>query len=966
MQELQKYSYSKIIELIKKREISCEELMNYTFDHIENHESILQSYISLKYRNEVINEAKESDKRWKNGTPKSDIDGIPIAIKDNIHCIGLNTTCASRILGSYHPPFDAHVSQNIKNAGGIIIGKTNMDEFAMGSTSETSAFKKTKNPYDITRVPGGSSGGSAASVASGMALLSLGSDTGGSIRQPASFCGIVGLKPTYGLVSRFGLVAYASSLDQIGPMSKDVYGCATLLNIIAGNDKKDSTSLDVPKEDYTKNLNKDIKGLKVAIIPELLKEGISPGVQEQFLNSIKILEKLGAKIEEVPFSLLKYVVSTYYFIATAEASSNLARYDGVKYGFRSPKQSNYEEMIFSTRSYGFGKEVKKRILLGNFVLSSGYYDEYYRKAQKIRAMIMNELKSILSKFDIIATPTTPDIAFKFGESETDPLKIYLADITTVLPNLSALPAISIPCGKVDSMPVGLQFIGKALSEAKLLQIAYNFEKEIKLDLVPDLTSIKNIEIEDIKEQKEIELDLTSVTYSKETIKKISDSYMNRSSNLSERTLLNQLKDKIGQKVKVAGWIHKINSLGGIEFYVLRDRNGLTQLTIEENILNRDLSNEKIVAETVIEVEGIVTKEERSPYNGIEIKVEKIKILGHSHSDIPINVSANYNSLNLPTILDNRPISIRNLKILKIFKIQSEILRLFSEFLRKNEFVEIKTPKIISTGTEGGTNIFEIKYFDRIAYLAQSPQFYKQTMVGSGFERVFEIGPVFRAEIHNTIRHLNEYTSLDFEIGFIKDEQDVIDIQENLLKFTFSEIKRLYGDEIKDEFGVDIIIPDKIPRIHFLEAIEIAAKYGLKDMDGDISPEGERVICEYFLKEKNSPLVYIIGYPIKKRPMYTMPDERLPGYTRSFDLLFNGLEITTGGQRINEYEQLKANIIAFGGNPALFKSYLDIFKYGMPPHGGLGMGLERITMKLLGLNNVREATLFPRDINRLAP
>lgn len=967
MQELQKYSYSKIIELIKKREISCEELMNYTFDHIEKYESTLQAYISLKYRNELINEAKESDKRWRQGLQKSDIDGIPVSIKDNIHCIGLNTSCASRILGNYHPPFDAFVSHNIKEAGGIIIGKTNMDEFAMGSTSETSAFKKTKNPYDITRVPGGSSGGSACAIASGMALLALGSDTGGSIRQPASFCGIVGLKPTYGLVSRYGLVAYASSLDQIGPMSKDVYGCATLLNIIAGNDKKDSTSIDVTKKDYTKDLFKDIKNLKVAIIPELFKEGISKDIHDQFFNSIKILENLGAKIEEVSFSLLKYVVSTYYFIATAEASSNLARYDGVKYGFRSPKQSNYEEMIFSTRSYGFGKEVKKRILLGNFVLSSGYYDEYYRKAQKIRTMIMNELKSILSKFDVIATPTTPDIAFKFGESETDPLKIYLADITTVLPNLSGLPAISIPCGKVNNMPVGLQLIGKPLSEEKLLQIGYNFEKELRLDFIPDLKAIESIDNKEESEKKyDINLDNTTTIYSKEAIKRVSDSYMNRKSLISERTLCKELTKKIGEKVKVAGWIHKINSLGGIEFYILRDRTGLTQLTIEEKILDRDILNEKIVLETVVEVDGIVTKEERSPYNSIEIKVENIKILGHSHSDIPINVSTNYNNMNLPTILDNRPISIRNLKTLKVFKIQSEILRLFGEFLRKNEFTEIKTPKIISTGTEGGTNIFEIKYFDRIAYLAQSPQFYKQTMVGSGFERVFEIGPVFRAEIHNTIRHLNEYTSLDFEIGFIKDEQDIIDMQENLLKWTFSEIKKLYGNEIKEEFGVDIIIPDRIPRIHFLEAIEIAAKYGLKDMDGDISPEGERVICEYFLKEKNSPLVYIIGYPVKKRPMYTMPDERLPGYTRSFDLLFNGLEITTGGQRINEYEQLRANIIAFGGNPALFKSYLDIFRYGMPPHGGLGMGLERVTMKLLGLNNVREATLFPRDINRLAP
>lgn len=970
MQDLQKYSYSQIIALIKKREISCEELMNYTFDHIERYESILQGYLSLKYRNEVINEAKESDKRWRNGTQKSDIDGIPIAIKDNIHTIGFTTTCASKILASYHPPFDAFVSSKIKNAGGIIIGKTNMDEFAMGSTTETSAFKKTKNPYDITRVPGGSSGGSACAIASGMALLALGSDTGGSIRQPSSFCGIVGLKPTYGLVSRYGLVAYASSLDQIGPMSKDVYGCATLLNIIGGHDKNDSTSLQIKIEDYTKNLNKEIKNIKCVIIPELFKEIISKEIETQFGNSIKLLENCGVKFEEISFPLLKYVVATYYFIATAEASSNLARYDGVRYGFRSPKQSNYEEMLFSTRSYGFGKEVKKRILLGNFVLSSGYYDEYYRKAQKIRTLIMNELKNILSKFDFIIMPTTPDIAFKFGESESNPLKIYLADITTVLPNLSGLPAISIPCGKINGMPLGLQLIGRPLSEATLFQIAYNFEQNSKFEFIPDLKKIESLNKEEFEKNfennnnKEI-FDIPLVNYSKEKIKEISNSYMNREK-IEERILCRDLFKKIDQNVKMAGWIHKINSLGGIEFYILRDRSGLTQLTIEEDILNRDLKNQKIVLETVVEVEGRVIREKRSPYNEIEIKVEKIKIIGHSHSDIPINIYSNYNNITLPTILDNRAISIRNLKTGKIFKIQSEIIRLFSEYLRKKDFIEIKTPKIIGTGTEGGTNIFEIKYFDRIAYLAQSPQFYKQTMVGSGFEKVFEIGPVFRAEIHNTVRHLNEYTSMDFEMGFIKDEQDIIDLQEDLIKFILSEIKEKYGDEIKEEFGVDIIIPDKIPRIHFLEAIDILEKAGLKEIDGDISGEGERIICEYFLKEKNTPFVYIIGYPIKKRPMYTMPDERLPGYTRSFDLLFNGLEITTGGQRINEYEQLKANIIAFGSNPMLFKSYLDIFKYGMPPHGGLGMGLERITMKLLGLNNIREATLFPRDINRLEP
>ncbi|OHD37320.1 MAG: aspartate--tRNA(Asn) ligase [Spirochaetes bacterium GWD1_27_9] len=418
---------------------------------------------------------------------------------------------------------------------------------------------------------------------------------------------------------------------------------------------------------------------------------------------------------------------------------------------------------------------------------------------------------------------------------------------------------------------------------------------------------------------------------------------------------------MGKKVIIKGSVHKINSLGGIEFFALRDRSGMTQIVFEGSVVTQ-----KICCEAIIEVEGLITKEERSPYDNIEIKGQSLKILGSAASDLPIAINGNYNNINLPTLLDYRGLSVRIPKVSKVFKIQSEILRLYGEYLRKNDFSEIKTSKIISTGTEGGANIFELKYFDRVAYLAQSPQFYKQTMVGSGFERVFEVGPVFRAEMSNTVRHLSEYTSMDLEMGFIKDEQDIIDMQENLLKYMFTEIKKLYGDEIKEEFGVDIVIPEVFPRIHFLEALDIAYKKGVKDMDGDISPEGEKAVCDYADKELGSPFVYIVGYPIKKRPMYTMPDERLPGYTRSFDLLYKGLEITTGGQRINDYETLRKNIIAFGGNPNSFKTYLDIFKYGMPPHGGLGMGLERVTMKMLGFNNVREASLFPRDIGRITP
>jgi aspartyl-tRNA(Asn)/glutamyl-tRNA(Gln) amidotransferase subunit A len=962
MKQIIMLPFREILNLIKKREVSCEEIMNETLMQIEKYDHILDSFISVHNRSELINKAKESDKKRKNNQQSSEIEGIPIALKDNMHSMGFNTTCGSKILHNYNPPYDSTVAARIKEKGGIIIGKTNLDEFAMGSTTENSAIKKTKNPFDIERVPGGSSGGSACAISSGMSVLALGSDTGGSIRQPASFCGITGIKPTYGLVSRYGLVAYASSLDQIGTFSRDIFGCAHLLDIIAGFDSKDSTSLDVKKLDLTQNIGKPIKGLKIAIIPELFNEGITPGIKSNFLKSLDLLKDLGVEIKEVKFDAIKYVISTYYFIATAEACSNLSRYDGVKYGFRSPKQLNYDEMLLSTRSYGFGKEVKKRILLGNFVLSSGYYDEYYRKAQKVRAHIMEELKSILDSFDAIAMPTAPDIAFKFGESVTDPMKMYLSDVTTAIANLTGLPAISIPCGKVDNMPVGLQLIGKPLGESVLFQIGDEFERKLNMDFTPPLEKIDGYK-KDEDEVKTIDelIPESSLRYSKEDIKKVSASYKNRAKNISDRILCADLEKYLGKKIRISGWVHKINSLGGIEFYILRDRTGMTQVVLQGNI-----SASKVCLETVIEVEGLVTKEDRSQYDNIEIKAESLKILGLSSNDLPININGNLSNMNLPTILDYRGLSLRNPKILRVFKYQSELVRLFGEFLRNNDFTEIKTSKIISTGTEGGTNLFELKYFDRVAFLAQSPQFYKQTMVGSGFERVFEIAPVFRAEIHNTIRHLNEYISLDFEMGFIKDEQDIIDMQENLLKYMLSEMKKLYGDEIKKEFGADIIIPENFPRIHFLEALEIGFKAGVKDMDGDISPEGERAVCEYVEKEYNSPFVYIVGYPVKKRPMYTKQDERLPGYTRSFDLLYKGLEITTGGQRINDYEALRKNIIAFGGNPGSFKSYLEIFKFGMPPHGGLGMGLERITMKMLGLSNVREASLFPRDINRLHP
>ncbi|MDY6934880.1 MAG: aspartate--tRNA(Asn) ligase [Spirochaetota bacterium] len=437
--------------------------------------------------------------------------------------------------------------------------------------------------------------------------------------------------------------------------------------------------------------------------------------------------------------------------------------------------------------------------------------------------------------------------------------------------------------------------------------------------------------------------------------------MQRDKNYSDRVYCNDLEDYVNKDIKIAGWIHRKKNLGGIEFYDLRDRSGFTQLVIEGDGLK-----ERLNLETVVEIYGQVTKEERSPYNNIEIKVKTINIIGRAANDLPISINNNSGNINLPTILDNRTISVRNPKILNTFRIQSEIVKLFGEYLSEHKFIEIKTPKIISSGTEGGSNIFEIKYFGNSAFLAQSPQFYKQTMVGSGFERVFEIGPVFRAELHNTVRHLNEYVSLDYEMGFIKDEQDIIDMQEGLIKYIFKKLKEKFAYEL-EEAGSPIDLPEIIPRIHFLEALEIVESFGIRDMEeGDISPEGERVICEYFEREKNSSLVYIIGYPVKKRPMYTMPDERLPGYTRSFDLLYNGIEITTGGQRIHDYDMLRENVLSFGCNPRDFSHYMDIFRFGMPPHGGLGMGLERLTMKILNLKNIREASLFPRDINRLSP
>ncbi|HOT43534.1 MAG TPA: Asp-tRNA(Asn)/Glu-tRNA(Gln) amidotransferase subunit GatA [Spirochaetota bacterium] len=961
MTDLTGKTSEEILALVETRELSCEELVRHSLSLHETYDPVLGCFISVYPEEDLLDQARESDRRRASGAPKGPLDGIPVAVKDNIHSRGAATTCASAILEGYMPPYDATAVARIKESGGIIFGKTNLDEFAMGSTCENSSVRITRNPWDIGRVPGGSSGGSAAAVAAGIVPLALGSDTGGSIRQPAAFCGIAGHKPTYGLVSRYGLVAYASSLDQIGPLARDTFGCSLLLRVISGFDPHDSTSLSSPP-DFAGISGNALKGTRIAALPELFQEGVSPLVREQFENSLATLRNLGATVEQAPMASLHYAISAYYFIACAEAASNLSRYDGVKYGYRSGSQRDYQEMLFTTRSRGFGREVKKRILLGNFVLSSGYYDEYYRKALKVRAYIRDDMMKLLQKFDAIVIPTTPDIAFPLGESQSDPMKIYLSDVTTVIANLAGLPALSVPAGMVHGMPAGLQFIGRPLDDGRLIAMAGAFEKERGAALTPPMERILENDAlpgAAVKKENGREED-TATAYTPEFIGSISKSYMNRESRMADRAYCGGLAAHLNKRVTIGGWIHRKKSLGGIEFYELRDRTGFTQLVLEGG-----KQDERIGLETVVEVIGKVTKEDRSPFDSIEIKVESLKILGKAEANLPVPLNRPPGNVTLPTILDNRTISLRNPDILRAFRLQSEIVRLFTGYLHANSFTEIKSPKIISSGTEGGTNIFKVNYFGRTAFLAQSPQFYKQIMVGSGLERVFEVGPVFRAEHHDTIRHLNEYISMDFEMGFIRDEQDVIDMQEGLLRHLFDELIKNTGG-LLDDGGASLTFPGRIPRIHYLEALEIIRSAGGRLEEGDISPEGEKILCSHFEREKGSQFVYVIGYPVKKRPMYTMPDERVPGYTRSFDLLYRGIEITTGGQRIHDYEMLKENMKMLGFNPAEFRHYLEAFRFGMPPHGGLGMGLERLTMKIMNLKNIREASLFPRDINRITP
>ena len=462
-------------EKLASKEFTVSDIVNAYSDRIDEKEKDVGAFVTV-LTDEAKVVAKELDKKIDNGEPLSKFAGIPIGIKDNMCTKGIKTTCSSKMLENFIAPYDATVIENLNKEGLISLGKLNMDEFAMGSSTENSAIKKTKNPWNLNTVPGGSSGGSAAAVAANMVPWALGSDTGGSIRQPAALCGVVGLKPTYGLVSRYGLVAYASSLDQIGPITKDVYDNAMLLNLITGHDPKDSTSMDLPKVDYTKALKNDVKGLKIAVPKEFFSEGLNPEVKEKLEEAMDKYRALGAIVEEVSLDISEYSLATYYIISCAEASSNLGRFDGIRYGYRSENGESLRDIYFNSRSEGFGPEVKRRIILGTYVLSSGYYDAYYKKAQQARTLITNEFNKVFKDYDVVLSPTSPTVAFEFN-SKSSPLEMYLADIYTVPVNVAGLPGISIPCGvDKNGMPVGMQLIGNKFQEETILNAAYTYEQ----------------------------------------------------------------------------------------------------------------------------------------------------------------------------------------------------------------------------------------------------------------------------------------------------------------------------------------------------------------------------------------------------------------------------------------------------------------------------------------------------------
>ena len=477
--DITRLTVHELMEKLEKNELTSEEVTKAYVDRINEKEKDVKAFVTTTC-DEALEKAKEIDSKKKSGEKMNSFAGIPIGIKDNMCTKGVRTTCSSRMLEDFIAPYDATVIEKLNDEGIFSLGKLNMDEFAMGASTEYSYFKKTSNPWNLKTVPGGSSGGSAAAVAAELVPWALGSDTGGSIRQPASFCGVVGLKPTYGLVSRYGLVAFASSLDQIGPITKDVRDAAMLLNIIAGHDERDTTSYDMPKKDYTKALKNDVKGMKIGIPKEYFGEGINEEVKAKLQEAIETYKKMGAEVEEFSLDIAEYALATYYIIACAEASSNLGRFDGIRYGYRTENFSNLKELYRNSRSEGFGPEVKRRIILGTYVLSSGYYDAYYKKAQQVRTLVKKEFDKAFEKYDVLLTPTSPTVAFEIGTRSNNPLEMYLADICTVSINIGGLPGISVPCGvNSEGMPIGMQLVGNKFEEEKIINAAYAFEQEYK-------------------------------------------------------------------------------------------------------------------------------------------------------------------------------------------------------------------------------------------------------------------------------------------------------------------------------------------------------------------------------------------------------------------------------------------------------------------------------------------------------
>jgi len=469
-------TFADLRQKLKSGEVSSKELVQEKINRINELDPTIKSFLTIN-TDMALKRAEYIDSQISSGKNLPPLSGIPIAIKDNLCTKGIKTTCASRILDNFVPPYESTVTERLLKAGAIMIGKTNLDEFAMGSSTETSAFGPTFNPWDITKVPGGSSGGSAASVAAGFCYGSLGSDTGGSIRQPASFCGVVGLKPTYGRVSRWGLIAFASSLDQVGPFANNVSDAAEILQVISGKDELDSTTVDIPVPNYSECLSKSIKGMKIGLIENCFQHaGLAAEVKDSVLGSASLLENLGAEISEISCPRFNDGIATYYVIAPSEASANLARYDGVKYGFRSEDEQTLIKMTSKSRAQGFGSEVKRRILIGTYALSAGYVDAYYKKAQQVRTLIRKDFEDAFKKVDILLAPTSPTTAFGSGENVNDPMSMYLSDLLTIPANLAGLPAISLPCGFDKSgLPIGLQLIGNVFDEAKLLQVAHQFE-----------------------------------------------------------------------------------------------------------------------------------------------------------------------------------------------------------------------------------------------------------------------------------------------------------------------------------------------------------------------------------------------------------------------------------------------------------------------------------------------------------